>query len=97
MSDLNTYAFKGSYFNTYAVCFKFHSCEKDYVSITIILGGEVFRLTENGVFPGYPKKISSVFFGLPGSLDAAFTWSNDKTYFFKVNTFYMKTTQQYPK
>lgn len=47
-------------------------------------GNEVYRLTENGIYPGYPKKIISVFSGLPSNIDGAFTWSNDKTYFFKV-------------
>lgn len=46
----------------------------------------MYRLTENGIYAGYPRKIFSVFPGLPSSIDGAFTWSNDKTYFFKVTT-----------
>lgn len=45
----------------------------------------MYRLTDNGIYAGYPKKISSLFAGVPNDLDGAFTWSNDKTYFFKVS------------
>ena len=37
---------------------------------------------------GYPRSISADWDGLPGSLDAAFTWTNGKTYFFKVGIFF---------
>ncbi len=49
------------------------------------LGDEIYKLTENGISPGYPQRIKSVFKELPGNMDAAFTWSNDKSYFFKVD------------
>ena len=37
---------------------------------------------------GYPRSISADWDGLPGNLDAAFTWTNGKTYFFKVGIFF---------
>ena len=39
---------------------------------------------------GYPRSISADWDGLPSSLDAAFTWTNGKTYFFKVGIFFTK-------
>ena len=51
--------------------------------IWVLLGDEYWKLTDDGVEAGYPKKIST--WGLPNNLDAAFTWTNGKTYFFKVN------------
>lgn len=41
-------------------------------------------LNDDGIEKGYPKSISKEFYGLPSYLDAAFTWTNGKTYFFKV-------------
>ena len=48
--------------------------------------GELYwRLTKDSVAPGYPRKISSDWRGLPGNIDAAFTWESSKaTYFIKV-------------
>ena len=37
---------------------------------------------------GYPRSISADWDGLPSSLDAAFTWTNGKTYFFKGDKYY---------
>ena len=49
-------------------------------------GDEFYKLSDTGIEDGYPRKISN-FDGLPSNLDAAFTWTNDRTYFFKVNHF----------
>ena len=50
---------------------------------------------------GYPRSISADWDGLPGNLDAAFTWTNGKTYFFKRSLYwrYSNQTQDegYPK
>lgn len=47
-------------------------------------GDRYWRLTSDGVAVGYPKLISHSWKGLPGNIDAAFTYKNGKTYFFKV-------------
>ena len=51
--------------------------------------GELYwRLTKDSVAPGYPRKISSDWRGLPGNIDAAFTWESSKaTYFIKVGSY----------
>ena len=41
-----------------------------------------------GVSSGYPKLISDVWIGVPDNIDGAFTWTNNRTYFFKGNTYY---------
>lgn len=46
-------------------------------------GQYYYRLTENAIADGYPKPISEGWPGLPGDIDAAFTYKNGKTYFFK--------------
>ncbi len=43
--------------------------------------------------PGYPKLIGNDWDGLPGHLDAGFTWTNNKTYFFRsfrISRLFMK-------
>lgn len=44
-----------------------------------------WKLTEDGIAAGYPKSISKSWPGLPSNIDAAFTYKNGKTYFFKVS------------
>lgn len=79
MSDGNTYAFKGG------SKVKGHIKNGPITYLTYsIIGEEVYKLTENGISPGFPKRIKSVFPEIPSYIDAAFTWSGDKTYFFKV-------------
>lgn len=48
------------------------------------LGKHYWKLTDNGVASGYPRRISSTWKELPSNIDAAFTYRNGKTYFFKV-------------
>ena len=43
-----------------------------------------YQLNEEGVEPGFPRKIATDWAGLPGYLDAALTWNDGKTFFFKV-------------
>ena len=51
-------------------------------------GDLYWRLTKDSVAPGYPRKISSDWRGLPGNIDAAFTWESSKaTYFIKVRSY----------
>ena len=47
------------------------------------LGNNYWKLTESSVEPGYPRPISEEWDGLPGNLDAAFTWTNEKNIFFQ--------------
>jgi len=51
-----------------------------------IIGLYVYQIYNNGegVKPGWPNHINTVFYGLEGDLDAAATRENGKTYFFKV-------------
>ncbi|XP_030052569.1 matrix metalloproteinase-19 [Microcaecilia unicolor] len=49
----------------------------------------------------HPKKISSLFTGVPSNLDAALTWKNGKTYFFKGDNYWrvnkqLRTDRGYP-
>ena len=41
--------------------------------------------------PGYPRLISADFSGLPNNLNAAFTWTNGRTYFFKGSKYWRFT------
>lgn len=51
--------------------------------------------------PGYPKPISKEWPGLPGNIDAAFTYKNGKTYFFKGKQYWRyngkKVDGDYPR
>lgn len=44
---------------------------------------QYWKLTEESIAPGYPRSIAQDWDGLPSNLDAAFTWTNGKTYFFR--------------
>ena len=44
---------------------------------------QYWRLTDESIANGYPRRISRDWDRLPSNLDAAFTWTNGKTYFFK--------------
>ena len=46
--------------------------------VTVCLG--LYQLTD----PVMSRSISADWDGMPGNLDASFTWSNGRTYFFKV-------------
>lgn len=64
-------------------------------------GNKYYRLTENAIADGYPKRISDGWPGLPGNVDAAFTYKNGKTYFFKGTQYWRYSGRQmdgdYPK
>lgn len=51
----------------------------------VFKGDKYWKLEDEGVAAGYPKLISKSWPGLPSNLDAAFTYKNGKTYFFKVS------------
>lgn len=67
----------------------------------IFKGDKYWRLTEESVAAGYPKKISDGWAGLTGKVDAAFTYKNGKTYFFKGSKYWRykgrKMDGDYPK
>lgn len=48
-------------------------------------GTQYWELTDDGIANGFPRSITEDWEGLPTFLDAAFTWSNGNTYFFKVS------------
>lgn len=50
-------------------------------------GKHYWKLTDNGVASGYPRRINSTWKELPTNIDAAFTYRNGKTYFFKVTVY----------
>ncbi|XP_034238116.1 matrix metalloproteinase-16 isoform X3 [Thrips palmi] len=65
-------------------------------------GQHYWKLTEESIAPGYPQRISKSWPGLPGDIDAAFTYvKNGKTYFFKGSQYWRYTGKKmdpnYPK
>lgn len=70
-------------------------------NLCYIIGDYYYRLIDDGVAPGYPQLISKTWFGLPGHIDAAFTYRNGKTYFFKGSKYWRfrgkKMEDGYPK
>jgi len=67
----------------------------------VFKGSKYWKLSDDGVYEGYPKTISTNWGGLPSNIDAAFTWNNGKTYFFKGSQYYRfsngKMDSGYPK
>lgn len=65
------------------------------------VGAYYWKLTEDGIAPNYPKLISKSWIGLPSDIDAAFTYKNGKTYFFKGSKYWKyngkKIDGDYPK
>lgn len=52
---------------------------------TFVFKGDYYwRVETTGLADGYPRRISDDWGGLPGNLDAAVTWADGKTFFFKV-------------
>jgi len=85
-------AFKGTYVH-FRVIFHLDSTtdvtdvrrDKNTQITTMEFPGKYYwRLTDNGVASGYPRRIGSTWKELPSNIDAAFTYRNGKTYFFKV-------------
>lgn len=64
-------------------------------------GRQYWKLTDESIANGYPRRTSGDWDGLPSNLDAAFTWTNGKTYFFKGSKYWRFTNQEmddgYPK
>ena len=64
-------------------------------------GNQYWKLTDDSLASGYPRSISRDWDGLPGNLDAAFTWINGRTYFFKGDKYWRFTNtdmdEGYPK
>nr|CAD7204446.1 unnamed protein product [Timema douglasi] len=60
-----------------------------------------WKLTADGVAANYPRLIARSWKGLPGDMDAAFTYRNGKTYFFKGDQYWRyigkKMDGEYPK
>lgn len=64
-------------------------------------GNHYWKLTDDGIAAGYPRLISKSWEGLPSNIDAAFTYRNGKTYFFKGSQYWRyvgkKMDGDYPK
>jgi len=65
-------------------------------------GDQYWELTDTAVKEGFPRRITTGWPGLPDSTDAAFTWTNGKTYFFKDSQYWRfsesgKLDKGYPK
>ena len=54
--------------------------------IPVVSGEYYWKLADTEVMPGYPRRISEGWGGLPSNLDAALSWPDGKIYFFKVRT-----------
>jgi len=68
----------------------------------VFSGDSYWKLTRDNIAPGYPRKISQDWPGLPANIDAALTWRAKKvTYFFKGDKYWRFTDQTpspgYPK
>ena len=61
---------------------------KDSGGTYLFQGRHYWKLTDSGIASGFPRKISDDWEGLPGNVDAAFTWKNGKTYFFKGDRYW---------
>lgn len=60
-------------------------CKTSYdCNICFSLGEFYWKVHPDGISERYPRKISDDWDGLEGYLDASVTWSNGKTFFFKV-------------
>ena len=53
-------------------------------STYVFKGQHYWKVETNGLADGYPRRINADWDGLPGDLDAALTWADGKTFFFKV-------------
>ena len=72
----------------------------------VFKGRQYWKLTDTAVAEGYPRNAERDW-GLPGRVDAAFTWTNGKMYFFKGNRYWrfspnkrldkVQNTQKIPK
>ena len=65
-------------------------------------GADYWKLTDDSVEDGYPRKIQDDWKGLPNNIDAAVTWpDNGMTYFFKGGQYWKFFNQEeqpdYPK
>ena len=67
----------------------------------VTTGDKYWKLEEDKVAAGYPHFIRNDWPGLPGSIDAAFTWTNGRTYFFKGSRYWrftnFKPDDDYPR
>ena len=54
----------------------------------VFKGRHYYKLTDDSIADGYPRKISVDWPGLPDNVDAAVSWENGYTYFFKGSKYY---------
>ena len=70
--------------------------------LTLFFKGKQYdKLTDDSVEDGYPRDIARDWDGLPGNIDAGFTWKNGKTYLFSKDQYWRFTNKNrdsgYPK
>ncbi|XP_055929701.1 matrix metalloproteinase-16-like [Argiope bruennichi] len=70
-------------------------------STYVFKGDFYWKILQDGIADGYPRKITDDWGGLEGNLHASLTWSNGKTYFFKGGRYWRFTNKEmdsgYPK
>jgi len=70
-------------------------------STYVFKGKQYYKLTDDSVEDGYPRDIARDWDGLPGNIDAGFTWKNGKTYLFSKDQYWRFTNKNrdsgYPK
>jgi matrix metalloproteinase-14 (membrane-inserted) len=58
-------------------------------SYYVFKGSQYWKLTDDSVDSGYPRRIRDDWPGLPNNIDAAVTWTeNEMTYFFKGDEYW---------
>ena len=84
-------------------CVGMNGVSDDCNDSMIWTGSKYWKLDGNKIAAGYPRSISKDWVGLPDNIDAAFTWTNGKTYFFKGSRYWrftdftLDTVYKYPK
>jgi len=63
----------------------------------VFIGAQYWKLTADSVAAGYPRNIAQDWAGLPGNIDAAFTWHKSRATYFLKGSKYWKFENMRPK